>query len=170
MADKADKKSKKKESPAGKKESKLRALLKPKQEGKQAKTKSEGKPAKDGKHRVTSNKLKLLITVVGRYKTEYYMDLIQSFDVNMQLIALAQGTANAKMLDYLGLTDNEKSVIFSVIQENKVPDAMHALEEKFATIKDGKGVAFTVPLTSVIGTLIYRFLSNNRMAAKENKQ
>lgn len=167
MADKAEKKSKKKEPSEGKKESKLRALLKPKQESKPVK---EGKPAKDGKHRVTSNRLKLLITVVGRHKTEYYMDLIQSFDVNMQLIALARGTANAKMLDYLGLTDNEKSVIFSVIQESKIPDAMHSLEEKFATIKDGKGVAFTVPLTSVIGTLIYRFLSNNRMAAKENKQ
>ena len=30
-------------------------------------------------------------------------------------------------------------------------------EEKFHTIKDGKGVACTIPLTSVIGTLIYGF-------------
>ncbi len=120
---------------------------------------------------VTSNKLKLLVTVVGRKKAEYYLDLLQSFDVNMQMVALAHGTANAKMLDLLGLTDSEKAVIFSVIQENKVPDAMHLLEEKFNTIKDGKGVSCTLPISSLIGALIYGFLSNNRMAVKEeNKQ
>ena len=73
------------------------------------------------------------------------------------------------MLGLLGLTDSEKAVIFGVIQESKIPDAMHTLEEKFNTIKDGKGVACTVPLTSVIGTLIYGFLSNNRLTVKESK-
>lgn len=118
---------------------------------------------------VTSNRLKLLITIVGRNKTEFYVDLIQSFDVNMQCVALANGTANAKMLSLLGLTDSEKSVIFSAIQESKIPDALNTLEEKFNTIKGGKGVACTVALTSVIGTLIYGFLSNNRLTVKENK-
>ena len=118
---------------------------------------------------VTTNRLKLLVTVVARKKAEFYADLIQSFDVNMQMIALAEGTANAKMLGLLGLTDSEKAVIFGVIQESKIPDAMHTLEEKFNTIKDGKGVACTVPLTSVIGTLIYGFLSNNRLTVTESK-
>ena len=57
---------------------------------------------------VTTNRLKLLVTVVARKKAEFYADLIQSFDVNMQMIALAEGTANAKMLGLLGLTDSEK--------------------------------------------------------------
>ena len=35
---------------------------------------------------VTFNKLKLLITVVGRKKAEYFCDLLQSFDVNRQII------------------------------------------------------------------------------------
>ena len=118
---------------------------------------------------VTSNRLELLVTIVGRKKAEYYTDLIQSLDVNMQVTAFGHGTADAKMLVYLGLADSEKAVIFSVIQENKIGDAMNMLEEKFKTIKDGKGVAFTVPLTSVIGTLIFRFLSNNRMTVKEEK-
>ncbi len=118
---------------------------------------------------VTSNRLKLLVTVVGRSKTEYYLDLIQSFDVNLQAVALGQGTADAKTLSFLGLTDTDKSVIFSVIQENKIPDALHILGEKFKTIKDGKGIAFTVPFTSVVGTLIFGFLSNNKTVVKEAK-
>lgn len=123
--------------------------------------------AKQNSRAVTSNRLKLLVTIVGRSKAEFYADLIQSFDVNMQMIALATGTANEKMLGLLGLTDNEKAVLFSVVREEKINDALHVLGEKFKTIKDGKGVAFTIPLTSVIGTLIYGFLSNNRTVVKE---
>ena len=119
---------------------------------------------------VKSNRLKLLITIVSRSKAEYYLDLIQSFKVNMQMVALANGTANAKMLGLLGLSDNnEKAVIFSVIQEEQIPKALAELEERFNTIKDGKGISFTVPLTSVIGALIYGFLSDNRLMVKESK-
>ena len=119
---------------------------------------------------VTSNRLKLLVTIVARSKADYFADLIQSFDVNMQMIVLAEGTANAKMLGILGLTDTEKAVLLGVIQEDKIPDALNTLEEKFNTIRDGKGIAWTIPLTSVIGTLIYGFLSNNRLTVKESKQ
>ena len=116
---------------------------------------------------VTSNRLEMMITVVGRSKAEYYIDLIQSFDVNMQVMALAHGTADAKTMRYLGLTDNEKSVIFSIIQEDKIPDAMHVLGQKFISVKGGQGIAFTVPLSSVIGKLLFGFLSNNRTLVKE---
>lgn len=118
---------------------------------------------KQNQNKVTSNRLELLVTIVGRNKGEYYADLIQSLDVNLQVTAFGHGTADAKMLVLLGLDNSEKAVIFSVIQENKISDAVTMLDEKFKTIKDGKGIAFTVPLTSVIGTLIFRFLSNNRM-------
>ena len=142
----------------------------PKKESKQhssQKAKASAKTATSNK--VKTNKLKLLVTIVARKKAEYYTDLIQSFDVNLQMVALAEGTASAKMMGLLGLSDTDKAVIFSVIQENKIPDAMNTLEEKFQTIKDGKGIAWTIPLTSVIGTLIYGFLSNNKMTVKENK-
>ena len=119
---------------------------------------------------VTTNKLELLVTIVARNKAEYYADLLQSFEVNLQVIAFGKGTADAKMLELLGLAENEKAVIFSVMQEKKVNDATKILEEKFKAIKGGKGVAFTVPLTSVIGTLIFGFLSNNRLAVREDKQ
>lgn len=133
---------------------------------------SEQQVAQKDKSKVTmpnTVKLKLLVTIVPWKKAEYYTDLIQSFEVNMQMVVVAEGTANAKMLGRLGLVDTDKAVIFGIIQESKVSDALSVLEEKFETIRDGKGVAWTVPLTSMIGTLIYGFLSNNRMVVKENK-
>lgn len=125
--------------------------------------------AKAKENTVTAERLELMVTVVNRNKTEYYVDLIQSFDVNMQVIALAHGTADATTLRYLGLTDTNKGVIFSVIQQKKIPDALAALEHRFATVKGGKGIAFTLPMTSVIGTLLYGFLSNNKDVVKEKK-
>ena len=120
---------------------------------KQIKEKVAARKTHGNGNAVTPNKLKLLFTVVGRRKAEYFTDLLQSFEVNMQMVMLAHGT--------------DKVVIISVIQESKIPDALRVLEEKFNTIKGGKGVACTVPLSSVIGTLIYGFLSNNKMVVKE---
>ena len=39
-------------------------------------------------------------------------------------------------------------------------EIFEALEERFHTVNRGTGIAFTVPLTSVIGKLTYGFLSN----------
>lgn len=118
---------------------------------------------------VKQNRLELLVTIVGSSKAEYYLDLIQSFDVNMQILALARGTADENIRRLVGVSDLDKVVIFSVIQENKIPEALHELENKFFTIKNGKGIAYTISLSSIIGKLIYGFLSNNRMAVEENR-
>lgn len=106
-------------------------------------------------------KLKLLVTVVNRRKAEFYTDFLQGFEINFQTTLLAQGTASHSTLYMLGLEDSDKSVIFSVLREDKATEALHALEDKFHTLKKGKGIAFTIPLSSVVGVSIYRFLSNN---------
>ena len=103
-------------------------------------------------------KLELIITVVNKKKAEYYLDLIQSFDVNFQLSALASGTAKSDVANYLELTETDKVVIFSVAREDRVEEILYALEQKFSAIKGGKGVAVTVPFTSMIGTSVYTFL------------
>lgn len=107
-------------------------------------------------------KLKILITVVNRSKTEFFMDLLTAYEVNLQTAVLAQGTATNETLHMLGLEDADKSVILSVIREDKAEEALHAIEDKFNTLKRGKGIAFTVPMSSVIGVAMYRFLSNHR--------
>ena len=55
-----------------------------------------------------SDRLELLVTVVNRNKAEYFADLLTGFEVNMQLFVPARGTADAKTLSYLGLTDADK--------------------------------------------------------------
>ena len=106
-------------------------------------------------------KLKLLFTVVDRNKGEFYLDVLSQYEVNFQTVVNGMGTARSEILDMLGL-NNSKAVVISVIREDMTDTIMKVLEEKFRTIRNGKGVAFAVPLSSVIGVNMYRFLSNNQ--------
>ena len=107
-------------------------------------------------------KLKLLFTVVDRPKGEFYLDVISQFNVNCQMVVGGLGTATSELVDLLGL-EPHKAVILSVVREDLVDTIMQTLEDKFATIRNGKGIAFAVPFSSVIGVNLYRFLSDNQM-------
>ena len=107
-------------------------------------------------------KLKLLFTIVDRPKGEFYLDVISQFDVNCQMVMGGLGTAASELVELLGL-EPHKVVILSVIREDLVDEVLNCLEDKFATIRNGKGVAFAVPLSSVIGVNLYQFLSDTRM-------
>ena len=123
------------------------------------------KPKKEKSVSNDFKKLKLLVTVVNRNKTEFFIDLIGGFDVNLQTSVSAQGTAKSETLSLLGLEEADKSVIFSVIREDKAEEILRAVDERFHKLRGGKGIAFTIPLSSVIGVAIYRFLSDNRSAS-----
>lgn len=106
-------------------------------------------------------KLKLLFTVVDRPKAEYYLDVLSDLEVNCQIATGGKGTATSDVVDLLGLNPH-KAVLIGVVREDLTDNIMKVLEEKFRTVRNGKGIAFAVPLSSVIGVNIYRFLSNNR--------
>ena len=115
-------------------------------------------------------KLKLLFTIVDRSKTLFYVDLLEQFEVNVQNVIYGRGTANSQMLDLLGLGESEKSVIISYIREDKVKEALETLEDKFHKVKNGKGVAYTISLDSIIGVSMYQLLSNDRTVREGEKK
>ena len=112
------------------------------------------------KQNVAPIRLELLITIVDKKKADFYADLLQSFDVNMQMIVAAKGTAEEKMLEILGLSDNDKAVIFSTVREDRLEEIENVLEDRFVSVKGGKGIAVSIPLTSIMGATAFGFLSN----------
>ena len=122
--------------------------------GKNYKLKEQKKPM------TAPNKMQILFTVVNRSKAEFFIDILQNYEINMQLVLSAQGTASDDILSLLGLADSDKSVIISLIRKDKIPEALAMLDNKFNTVRGGKGIAFTVPMKSTIGVAIYQFLSN----------
>ena len=118
------------------------------------------------KKNVSLNKLVLLITMVNHEKAEFYADYIQSLGANLQLVSYGEGTADASMQNLLGLTATDKAVLFSIIREENQDKILNSLSEKFDSIKNGKGIAYTVPFSSVIGTSVYNFMFDNRKIFK----
>lgn len=114
-------------------------------------------------------KLKILVTVVDRSKALFYTDLLEQFEINMQLVCYGRGTADSEMIRYLGLASSEKAVILSVIREDVIKEVLSTLEEKFEKVKNGKGIAYTIPIKSLIGVSVYQFLSNEKTFIKEEK-
>ena len=111
-------------------------------------------------------KLELLLAVVHNDKAAYFSSLIQSHQANLQLRVPAKGTTHL-ILNYLGLTEKPKSLVMSVVRADKAASLIDLLDQTFKKGKGYKGIAFTVPMTSVIGTLVYGFLSNDKRTVKE---
>ena len=111
-------------------------------------------------------KLELMLAIVHKKKAAYFTRLVQSHQANLQLTIPAKGTTHL-ILDTLGFTDRPKYLLLSVVRADQAPKLISLLDETFQKGKDYKGVAFTVPMSSVIGTLVYGFLSNDKRIVKE---
>ena len=105
-------------------------------------------------------KLKLLFVVVDRSKANFYLDMLEQYEVNFQTVIYGSGTADTARLGAFS-GESDKALLLSVVREDMVAPALHMLEEKFSRVKNGKGIAFTVPFGSVMGVHSYCFLSNN---------
>lgn len=122
---------------------------------------------KDTKRKVSNvHRLKLLITVVDRSKALFYVDCLEQFGVNIQMVLYGKGTANSSMQDLLGLTETEKAVILSYIREDMESKALSMLQDKFQRVKNGKGIAYTIAFDSMIGVSMYQLLCNDRTERK----
>ncbi|MBQ9529159.1 MAG: hypothetical protein IJR73_02245, partial [Bacteroidales bacterium] len=96
----------------------------------------------------------------------YYSSLIQSHKANLQLKVAAKGTTHL-LLDYLGLTEHPKTMIMSMVRADQASTLIDTLDEQFKKGKAYKGIAFTVPMSSIIGSMAYGFLSNDQRVVKQ---
>ena len=119
------------------------------------------------KHNIAPNKLELLMAVVHNTKAAYFSSIIQSHQANLQFSMPAKGTTHL-ILNYLGLSDNQpKSLVMSIVRSDEAASLIGQLNEIFQKGGEYKGIAFSVRLTSVIGTLVYGFLSNDKRVKEE---
>jgi len=127
---------------------------------------AEQQSAQPPRGSVAPNRLILIVTIVQNGKGTFFSDYLQTFDANLQICVVGTGTARADLVEFLGLKDNKRSVIFSVVREDKLDAILSALEDHFESVNRGTGIAFAIPLSSMIGKLSYGFLSNERRMAK----
>ncbi len=88
--------------------------------------------------------LQVLITVVDRGKGDKMARLYERAGVKTQLMCLGFGTAKSEILEYLGLGDLEKEILFSAAPRAAIQTGLEKLRGELPFSRPGGGVACSV--------------------------
>ena len=103
-------------------------------------------------------KISMFITIVNRGQGNYVLKIFEQEGANAQFVQLGEGTAQKEVRDILGLDDNEKEIIISLITNECIESVKRELEAFFKINKRNRGIGFSIPMTSLIGMKVYQFL------------
>lgn len=95
--------------------------------------------------------LVLLITIVNRGSGDKLISNFAKEGVTFNLLSLGMGTASSKILDYLGIGETQKEILFSTLSLEHSKKILNLMSEKTNIKQPGIGIAFTIPINSVCG-------------------
>ncbi|MBO7304305.1 MAG: hypothetical protein J6V09_03705 [Clostridia bacterium] len=96
-----------------------------------------------------SNKVKILVSIIGREDEEKLADTINSYCTAMHFSGLGHGTAHSHHRSYFGFDEVDKRVTFSLIPENLDRKLLSAINRNLKLYLLGKGIAFTMPISAI---------------------
>lgn len=67
-------------------------------------------------------------------------------------VTLGKGTVSSRILDYLGLSELKKELVFLVAEQSKAYHALEQMNKEFEFHKPNHGIAFTTSICGVLGT------------------
>lgn len=111
----------------------------------------------------------LMTTIVDRKMAKKYSELYKENEQHVMFVTLGSGTAANEILDYLGLENTEKAVIFSMQEESAWEKIKKQLQQKLKIDAPGGGIAFTIPLSSIGGKKTLQFLLEGQDYQKEEE-
>ena len=114
-------------------------------------------------------KLYLMTTIVDRKAAKKYSELYWESGQHVAFVTLGFGTASNDILDYLGMENTEKAVIYSVLEEETWLDVKKQLQRKLRIDAPGGGIAFIIPLSSNSGKKSLQFLLEKQNYQKEEE-
>jgi len=104
-------------------------------------------------------RIKLLVAIVDRGKGDGVVAILRENGVTYNMVSPAHRATGSAFMDYLGLSNPERDMVFSVVTEDKVDRILKKLMYKYDLEQPGNGVAFTIPITGVSGPLALRYIS-----------
>lgn len=75
----------------------------------------------------------------------------KNFGVSGATVAIGKGTVNNRILDYIGLSDVRKEIIFMLADREIAYRALDEMDKRFEFSKPHHGIAFTTSVCSVAG-------------------
>ena len=113
--------------------------------------------------------LKFLIIIVNHGQGEFFIKkLINEFNISSIFSCHGQGTATREVYDLLGIGEPIKDVLFVLVKESLLSEIYKMINERFSISRNSNGIAFTLGVNSIIGVLIYRFLTDTKINIKKD--
>lgn len=107
----------------------------------------------------------IVFTIVPRGIGDKVIKFVMEMGVGFSIVTLGCGTATSTILDILGLGATEKDIVLSFVKSDKSQKIIDNIIEKLNFDKPGTGISFSVPLQSIAGARVLRFLQTD----SENK-
>ncbi len=108
---------------------------------------------------------KLLVSIVNSGSGRKVKSILNELSAALSITFTGYGTAYSALLDYLGIGQTEKTIVFSVIPETDEERIMKELRAQMSLYLAGKGITFTVPLAG-----ISQKIADGIMEASVNKE
>ena len=96
---------------------------------------------------------KLLVSIVNLKDEKRLKEILDDCSVGITYQLTGTGTAQSAVLDYLGIAETEKAVLFSLFPESDEETVLRLLREEMTLYLAGKGISFTIPLAGVSQTV-----------------
>lgn len=95
------------------------------------------------------NRPKLLISIVNRGRGKKVRDVVNEISAALSISFTGYGTARTALLDYLGIGETEKTIVFSLIPEADEEAVMKEIRSQLSLYLAGRGISFTIPIAAV---------------------
>lgn len=92
-----------------------------------------------------------MITITGKNYGEQFSELYKEDTVPVTMMTLGKGTASSEVLEYFGLDEVEKVVMFSMVTGETWRKRKKRMQQKLNIDIPGRGISFIVPMSSIGG-------------------
>lgn len=97
----------------------------------------------------TINRAKLLVSIVNANDEAKLKGILDDVSIALAATFAGTGTARSAVLDYLGIGETEKAVVFSLFPESDEEAIMREIRSQMSLYLVGRGISFTVPLSGI---------------------
>jgi len=94
-------------------------------------------------------RVKLLVGIINSSDAEAFAEAVGAECVSLNFSGMALGTASSNYLSYFGINEVEKKTVFSLIPDYKEHATLLSVAHALKLYLLGRGIAFTLPLSSV---------------------
>lgn len=93
--------------------------------------------------------LELMVTITDRTRGGQSAYIFRKMNVPLVISCLGDGTATAEIRNLLSSTEKAKVITFALLPKPWVPVVISQLADEMQLRKAGKGIVFTIPLSSI---------------------